>query len=47
MPREHVEEHLSNIGNDAYIALFSGDEIKRHIHESKSDATVSTVFAHQ
>ncbi len=47
MPREHVEEHLSIIGNDAYIALFSGDEIKRHIHESKSDATVSTVFAHQ
>lgn len=47
LPREHVEEHLDGIGSDAYVALFTDKEIEQHIHKSRTEETVSTLFARQ
>lgn len=47
LPRERVHEHLNSIGSDAYIALFTDDEIEQHIHKSATDETVSTIFTRQ
>jgi [protein-PII] uridylyltransferase len=47
LPREHIEEHLEGISSDAYVALFTDKEIEQHIHKSRTDETVSTLFARQ
>lgn len=46
-PRAHIEEHLDGIGSDAYVALFTEKEIEQHIHKSRTDETVSTLFSRQ
>ncbi len=47
LERERIHNHLNGIQNDAYVALFSEEEIAQHIHHSESDETVSTIFSHQ
>jgi [protein-PII] uridylyltransferase len=47
MPRDTVHEHIEKIGSDAYVALFTDDEIGQHIHKSATDETVSTLFSRQ
>lgn len=47
LPRERVNNHIAGIGNDAYVALFSDEEIGQHIHTSGTDETVSTIITQQ
>jgi [protein-PII] uridylyltransferase len=47
LPRERVHEHLNGIGNEAYVAMFSDEEIEQHIQQSAADETVSTIFKRQ
>lgn len=47
IPRERVHEHINGIGSDAYVALFSDAEIEQHIHKSRANETVSTLFTQQ
>jgi [protein-PII] uridylyltransferase len=46
MPREEVEQHLDGMQSEAYLALFTEDEVRRHIHHSRTDEPVSVMFAH-
>jgi [protein-PII] uridylyltransferase len=46
MSRERVERHLGGIQSAAYTALFTEEEIGRHIHVSASGEPVTTLFAH-
>lgn len=45
MPREHVEQHLQGIQSDAYLSLFTEDEIGLHIAQTKSSDPVSVRFS--
>ena len=47
LPRERVHEHLNGIQSDAYVALFTDEEIEQHIRKSGADETVSTIFTRQ
>ena len=46
LPREKVERHLQGIQSEAYTAIFSEDEVARHIEKSEMSETVSTLFSH-
>lgn len=46
LPREHVESHLQGIQSEAYLALFSEEEISQHIQKSLTGEAVSTLFSH-
>jgi [protein-PII] uridylyltransferase len=46
LPREKVERHLQGIQSEAYTAIFSEDEIARHIEKSEISESVSTLFSH-
>ena len=46
LPREKVERHLRGIQSEAYTAMFSEEEIARHIEKSEASETVSTLFSH-
>lgn len=46
LPREKVEGHLYGIQSEAYTAIFSEEEIARHIEKSEANETVSTLFNH-
>ncbi len=46
MPREEVEQHLDGMQGEAYLALFSEDEVQKHIQLSRTDEPVSAIFAH-
>jgi [protein-PII] uridylyltransferase len=46
IPREHIERHLNGIQNDAYISLFSEQEIGEHILRSRAKEPVSAIFSH-
>ncbi len=45
IPREDVRRHLSGIPDKSYLALFTDEEISRHIQVSRTDEHVSTLFA--
>lgn len=45
--RERIHRHLNAIHSDAYVSLFTEEEIAQHIHYSETDETVSTIFSHQ
>lgn len=45
LDRARIHEHLNGIQSDAYVALFTEEEIARHIALSESDETVSTMFS--
>jgi [protein-PII] uridylyltransferase len=47
LDRDRIQQHLDGIQSEAYVALFSDDEIAQHIHHSESDETVSTIFSRQ
>ncbi|MBI5474011.1 MAG: [protein-PII] uridylyltransferase [Ignavibacteriae bacterium] len=47
MSREDVHAHLNGIQSEAYVALFTDDEIEEHIRKIGSEETVSTMFSHQ
>ncbi len=47
LPRERVHEHIKSIGSDAYVALFSDEEIEQHIYKCATDETVSAIFTRQ
>ncbi len=44
IPQEEVRAHLDGIGNDAYVALFSEEEIARHIREGSGKNSVPVLF---
>jgi [protein-PII] uridylyltransferase len=44
IPPEDVRKHLEGIGNEAYISLFSDEEIIRHIRDGGGQEGVSTLF---
>lgn len=46
LPQEEIEHHLRGIQSEGYTAVFSEDEIARHIDASKTGRTVSSLFAH-
>jgi len=46
IPREQVEGHLSAIQSEAYVSLFSDQEIAQHIRKSTKVGPVSTLFNH-
>jgi [protein-PII] uridylyltransferase len=46
LPREAVVRHLEGIQSDAYTAIFSEEEIARHIATSTLAGPVSTMFTH-
>ncbi len=45
MPREQVERHLQGIQSDAYVALFTEEEIGKHIQHGLTEEPVTTLFA--
>ncbi len=47
MPREDVHAHLNGIQSEAYVAMFTEDEIEEHIRKTAAAETVSTMFAQQ
>jgi [protein-PII] uridylyltransferase len=46
MPREEIERHLRGMQSDAYVALFTEEEIGQHIVKSSLHESVSTIFSH-
>ena len=46
MPREDIQRHLDGIQSAAYLAVFSEDEVRSHIHRTATDQSVQTLFAH-
>lgn len=46
LPREHVERHLQGIQSDAYLSLFTEEEIGVHIEQTRSGEPVSVRFGH-
>jgi [protein-PII] uridylyltransferase len=46
IPREHVERHLQGIQNDAYISLFTEQEIGEHIIKTQNKEPISVLFSH-
>ncbi|MER3525115.1 MAG: [protein-PII] uridylyltransferase [Ignavibacteria bacterium] len=47
LDRREVEDHLARIESEAYVALFTEEEIAQHIHRSRTDEPVSTLFSHR
>jgi [protein-PII] uridylyltransferase len=47
LPAEEVEAHLRGMNTEAYQAVFTPDEIARHIEVGRQQKDVSTVFIHQ
>jgi [protein-PII] uridylyltransferase len=45
-PREKVERHLQGIQSEGYTAIFTEEEIRRHIDKSEAPDSVSTLFVH-
>ncbi len=46
MPREAVERHLRGMQSDAYVALFSEEEIGEHIRMSRLEHGAEVLFQH-
>jgi [protein-PII] uridylyltransferase len=46
LPRDHVERHVQGLQNDSYFALFSEEEIARHIIAGELRGPVDVAFAH-
>jgi [protein-PII] uridylyltransferase len=46
MPREDVERHLRGMDDGSYLALFSEEEIARHIAAGSGAEPVATFFVH-
>jgi [protein-PII] uridylyltransferase len=46
LPREKVERHLQGIQSAAYTAIFSEEDIAKHIEKSEARETVSALFSH-
>jgi [protein-PII] uridylyltransferase len=46
LTRERVERHLQGIQSDAYTAIFTEEEIGRHIERIDAGDAVSTLFTH-
>jgi len=46
MPREEAERHLDGMQSEAYLALFTEEEVRKHILLSGTDEPVNAVFAH-
>lgn len=46
LPREKVERHLGGIQGEGYTALFTNDEIARHIEKAGTATSASAMFAH-
>lgn len=47
MPGDEVKRHLEGIQNEAYISVFTDDEISQHIQKSNGVEPVSTLFINQ
>ena len=46
LPRAKVERNLQGMQSAAYTAIFTEEEIARHIEKSEVEETVSTLFSH-
>jgi len=46
MRREQVERHLEGMQSEAYVALFTEEEIGQHILKSEAGESISTLFSH-
>ncbi len=44
LPREHVEQHMLGIQSEAYVSLFTDQEIVQHIQKGMTGEPVSTLF---
>jgi [protein-PII] uridylyltransferase len=45
MSREEVERHLRGMQSDAYVSIFTEEEIGKHIQYSRVEGPVTTLFA--
>jgi [protein-PII] uridylyltransferase len=45
VPREQVLRHIAGVGNASYVALFSGEEIEKHILKGAESGPVSVLFS--
>jgi [protein-PII] uridylyltransferase len=45
IPREEVERHLRAIENDAYVSVFTGEEIGEHVLAARKSPVVSTLLS--
>jgi [protein-PII] uridylyltransferase len=45
IPREQVRRHITGVGNASYVALFSEEEIGRHILKGADSEPVSALFS--
>jgi [protein-PII] uridylyltransferase len=46
IPRDHIERHLEGMQSDAYLSLFSGSDIERHIQHVTAGEPVTILFTH-